>query len=222
MAPTLGYWNIRGLGQPIRLLLAYTETQFNEKLYNVGPKPDHDRSEWTNEKFNLNLDFPNLPYLIDSDVRITQSLAIIRYLGRKYKLNGNTDEEQIRVSLTEQQLKDFHAAFTRICFDTNFETLKIDYLKQLPQSLELLSKFLGDRPYFAGENLTYADFLAYEYLDQQKIFAPEVVSKYKNLVQFLARFESLPTISKYMKSDKFIKWPLNNSSALFGSRYQKL
>ena len=48
------------MGQPIRLLLAYTETEFNDKLYNVGPKPDHDRSEWTNEKFNLKLNFPNV------------------------------------------------------------------------------------------------------------------------------------------------------------------
>jgi glutathione S-transferase len=222
MAPTLGYWDIRGLAQPIRLLLAYNSAEFNEKRYRVGPKPDFDRSEWTKEKNNLNLNFPNLPYLIDGDVRITQSLAIMRYLARKYKLTGNTEDEQIRISLAEQQLKDNNTAFVRICYDTNFETLKIDYFKQLPQTLELLSKFLGDRPYFAGESLTYVDFLAYEYLDQQKLFAPDVVSKFENLVQFLARFELLPTIAKYMKSDKFIKWPLNNDSALFGSRLQQI
>jgi len=74
----------------------------------------------------------------------------MRYLARKYKLTGNTEDEQIRISLAEQQLKDNNTAFVRICYDTNFETLKIDYFKQLPQTLELLSKFLGDRPYFAG------------------------------------------------------------------------
>lgn len=222
MAPTLGYWSIRGLAQPIRLLLAYTKTQFNDKRYNVGPKPDFDRSEWTKEKNGLNLIFPNLPYLIDSDVKITQSLAIMRYLSRKHKLNGSSEEEQIRISLAEQQLKDNNSAFVRIVYDPNFETLKIDYLKELPNSLKLLSNFLGDKPYFAGDSLTYVDFLAYEYLDQQKLFAPEVVSKFDNLVQFLARFESIPTIAKYLKSDEYIKWPLNNDSAQFGSRLQPM
>jgi len=76
----------------------------------------------------------------------------MRYLARKHKLNGNSEAEQIRISLAEQQLKDNYSAFTRICYDTNFETLKVEYEKQLPQTLELLSKFLGDRPYFAGFN----------------------------------------------------------------------
>ena len=91
-----------------------------------------------------------LPYYIDGNVKLTQSLAIIRHLARKHNLVGNNEEEQNRVSLVEQQLKDNHMAFTRICYDPNFETLKVDFLKQLPQTLELLSKFLGERPYFAG------------------------------------------------------------------------
>lgn len=35
------------------------------------------------EKYTLGLDFPNLPYLIDNekDVRLTQSMAIMRYLA---------------------------------------------------------------------------------------------------------------------------------------------
>ncbi|CAG2165791.1 unnamed protein product [Oppiella nova] len=222
MSPTLGYWDIRGLAQPIRLLLAYTDTPFTDKRYKVGPKPDLDRSQWTNEKNSLGLPFPNLPYYIDGDIKITQSLAIIRHLSRKYQLMGNSVEEDNRISLVEQQLKDNNGAFTKICYNPNFETLKVDYLKQLPQSLDLLSKFLAERPYFAGERLTYVDFLAYEFLDQQKLFAPQLVSQYNNLVQYLARFESLPTIAKYMKSDRYIQWPLNNDSALFGSRYQQI
>lgn len=72
-----------------------------------------------------------------------------------------------------------------------------------------------------GEDLTYADFLAYEYLDQQNLFVPEIVSKYPNLNQFRARFESLPTIAAYLKSEKYLKWPLNGDMARFGSRYDK-
>ncbi|XP_054163616.1 glutathione S-transferase 2-like [Oppia nitens] len=221
MSPTLGYWDIRGLAQPIRLLLAYTETPYTDKRYKYGPKPDIDQSEWLNEKYSLGLPFPNLPYYIDGDIKITQSLAIIRYLGRKHDLMGNTEEEENRISLVEQQLKDNNNGFTKICYNQNFDTLKLDYLKQLPLLLDQLSKFLGERPYFAGEHLTYVDFLVYEYLDQQKLFSPQIVSQYNNLVQYLARFESLPKIDKYLKSDRYLKWPLNGDSAYYGSRYEQ-
>jgi glutathione S-transferase len=35
------------------------------------------------EKFTLGLDFPNLPYIIDAekDVKLTQSMAIMRYVA---------------------------------------------------------------------------------------------------------------------------------------------
>lgn len=50
--------------QPIRLLLAYTGIEYEDKRYNLiekGPG-DYDRSEWLNDKFNLGLDFPNVLY----------------------------------------------------------------------------------------------------------------------------------------------------------------
>ena len=37
---------------------------------------------------SLQLDFPNLPYLIDGDVRIAQSSTILRYIGRQFDLLG--------------------------------------------------------------------------------------------------------------------------------------
>lgn len=60
-----GYWNIRGLGQIARLLLAYTGLKWEDKQYS-------DEAEWfEKDKKSLGLDFPNLPYLIDGDVKIT-------------------------------------------------------------------------------------------------------------------------------------------------------
>jgi glutathione S-transferase len=81
---------------------------------------------------------------------LTQSLAILRHIARKNKLDGKDGQEKLRVELVEQQLVDNNMALGRICYDPNFETLKVDYLKNLPQTLELLSKFLGDRPFLAG------------------------------------------------------------------------
>uniref|UniRef100_A0A8C9UPY3 glutathione transferase n=2 Tax=Marmotini TaxID=337730 RepID=A0A8C9UPY3_SPEDA len=60
MPMTLGYWDIRGLAHPIRLLLEYTDSSYEEKRYTMGDAPDYDRSQWLSEKFKLSLDFPNV------------------------------------------------------------------------------------------------------------------------------------------------------------------
>lgn len=55
----LAYWGVRGLAQVLRLLLSFSNVEFEDKRYT-------DREQWFNEdKVNLGLNFPNLPYLID-------------------------------------------------------------------------------------------------------------------------------------------------------------
>ena len=56
------------LSQPVRLLLAFTETEHVEKFYEMGPAPTFDKSDFHNVKDTLGLDFPNLPYYIDGQL----------------------------------------------------------------------------------------------------------------------------------------------------------
>uniref|UniRef100_A0A8C3FR99 glutathione transferase n=1 Tax=Chrysemys picta bellii TaxID=8478 RepID=A0A8C3FR99_CHRPI len=69
------------------------------------------------------------------------------------------------------------------------EKLKPEYLEQLPGKLKLFSQFLGVQKWFAGEKLTYVDFLVYDILDQHRTFAPKCLDQLKNLKDFLDRFE---------------------------------
>ena len=68
---TLGYWNIRGLADFLRLMLIYKNISYNEKMYQ---KDD----EWQKDKYNLDLEFPNLPYLLDDkkNIKMTESYSI--------------------------------------------------------------------------------------------------------------------------------------------------
>lgn len=189
MAPVLGYWDIRGLAQPIRLLLAHMDVKVEDKRYSCGPPPDFDRSAWLKDKPNLGLEFPNLPYYLDGDVKITQSMAILRYLARKHGLEGKSDAEKLRVDMAEQQFADFRMNWVRLCYNPDFDKLKGDYLKGLPASLKAFSDFLGSHKYFAGENLTYVDFIAYEMLSQHLLFAPDCLKEHANLKAFVDRIE---------------------------------
>jgi glutathione S-transferase len=48
------------LAQPIRLLLAYLDIEFEDKYYVCGPAPDFDKSCWFDVKHTLGFDFPNV------------------------------------------------------------------------------------------------------------------------------------------------------------------
>ncbi|XP_048353091.1 glutathione S-transferase 2-like [Sphaerodactylus townsendi] len=208
MGIILAYWDIRGLGHAVRLLLEHTGTSYEDKQYSSGEAPDFDTSSWKNEKDTLGLDFPNLPYLIDGETKITQSNAILRYIGRKHNMCGESEEELIRVDMFENHIMDFRMAFARICYSPDFEKLKPEFLEQLPGKLKQFSQFLGERKWFAGKKITYVDFLAYDILDQQRMFEPKCLDQFKNLKDFLDRFEALENISAYMKSHRFMKTPI--------------
>ncbi|KAF3817687.1 hypothetical protein GH733_012974 [Mirounga leonina] len=74
----LGYWDILRLAHTIRMLLEFTNTSYEEKEYTCGEVPNYDRSQWLGVKFKVDLDFPNLPYLMDDKNKITQSNAILQ------------------------------------------------------------------------------------------------------------------------------------------------
>ncbi|KAM4872619.1 glutathione S-transferase Mu 1 isoform 1-T1 [Thomomys bottae] len=218
MAMTLGYWDIRGLAHAIRLLLEYTDSSYEEKLYTMGDAPDYDRSQWLSEKFKLGLDFPNLPYLIDGAHRITQSNAILRYIARKHNLCGETEEEKIRVDILENQVWDIRVQFGMLCYNPDFEKLRPEFLEGLPDKMKLLSQFLGKRPWFAGNKITYVDFLAYDVLDMHRVFEPKCLDAFPNLKDFLSRFEGLKKISTYMKTDRFLPKPMFLKLATWGHK----
>ncbi|XP_047218706.1 glutathione S-transferase Mu 3-like [Girardinichthys multiradiatus] len=217
MSMVLAYWDIRGLAQPIRLLLEYTGTNYKDKFYVCGEAPDYDKSCWFGEKEKLGIDFANLPYLVDGDRKITQSNAIMRYIARKHNMCGETEDEKIRLDVMENQAMDFRNGFVMLCY-LDMENKKPGYLKSLPGVLKQFSDFLGDRKWFAGDKITFVDFIMYELLDQHRMFLPTCLDDYKNLRDLMDRFEALEKIAAYMKSDRFMKTPVNNRMAKWGNK----
>ena len=59
------------------------------------------------EKFDLGLDFPNLPYLIDGDVKLSESKSIMKYLCKKHRpaLLGRNAEEVAMAEAAKYQKK---------------------------------------------------------------------------------------------------------------------
>ncbi|XP_060248883.1 glutathione S-transferase Mu 2-like [Meriones unguiculatus] len=98
------------------------------------------------------------------------------------------------------------------------EKRRPEYLEGLPEKMKLYSEFLGKRPWFAGDKVTYVDFLAYDILDQHRIFEPKCLDAFPNLKDFLARFEGLKKIADYRKSGCFLPKPIFAKIALWNPK----
>ncbi|CAG2172585.1 unnamed protein product, partial [Oppiella nova] len=194
--PTVGYWSFRGKAQSIRYLLKYAGVDFNDKRYELASK-----DIWFTAKPNLGLDFPNLPYYMDGDIKLSQSVAIMRYLARKHGLVARDDPTLARQEMVEQQLQDMFMAFFMALKNTGDDDAKWkDYCAgTLKQHITLLVKFLGDKQWLTGQ-LSYVDFWAYEILDGMRAYVPPVVDKCPTIKQYLDRFEALPPIKAYRSS----------------------
>ena len=73
---TIGYWDMKGSAEYPRWVASYLGIPFIAKTHN---------QDWfeKGEKFLVGLDFPNLPYLIDGDYKMSESKAIAYYIAAK-------------------------------------------------------------------------------------------------------------------------------------------
>lgn len=69
--------------------------------YKMGPGPEYNRDEWLSKKENLGLDFPNLPYFIDGDFSLTETLPIHKYIADKWnpELKGKDPQTRATISM---------------------------------------------------------------------------------------------------------------------------
>jgi len=82
--------------------------------------------------------------------------------------------------------------------------------------LEQVSSYLKDQKWFAGENLTYADFAVYDLFYTLKLFNAKSIKAFNNLAAFVDRFEALPQIKAYNESDRALLWPCTARMCMWG------
>jgi len=199
--PVLGYRDIRGLAQPIRIMLKYLGVDFEDKMYGCDPGPHPTVDSWKADKFNLGLDFPNVPYWIEDNFKLTESRAILRYIARTRggQLFPQKAEDDAVITMVEGVAMDLQMALIDLAYsktgvpDEPLET-------KLAPKFQQLNNFMKGNKYILNEQISYVDFYLYEVLVQYSKFNKQFLKPYPELEKYKQSIESLPQLSEYIKA----------------------
>ena len=226
----LGYWAIRGLGQPIRFLLAHAEVAFSEVRLGVnqdGSIVADESHDWATHKDTLSVPFPNLPYLIDSsgpaEVQLTQSNAVMRYLARRFDYYGDTASDQICIDVLQDEAYDLRNSIVETVYTlgAEYEAAFDEFTSTaVPRYLDGFESYLSNRgihTHFVGTRISLVDFILYELIWQVSIMVPGSVTDTHrpSLRRFIEKFAKIPQIAAYMARSDYIDRPINMPWASF-------
>merc|ERR1712151_1246125 len=109
------------------------------------------------------MQFPNLPYYIDGDVKHSESIAIMRSICRKYKPEylGRNEVEASKADALTASLMDqfFQKWFGPNLWVENWKENKEQGVTDAKALLDAITTIKGDNKFMFGNEPTYGDFM---------------------------------------------------------------
>ncbi|KAL4422233.1 hypothetical protein ABPG77_009708 [Micractinium sp. CCAP 211/92] len=209
MKPQLYYFAIRGRGEPIRLALAALNIEWEECGVDY-PLMKSDLQQFP---------FTQCPRFVDEDGNIAQSNTIMRHLGRKHGLYGDSLAEAARIDMLADGVEDIKRKYLSLIYQDQLldEAKKAYWSAHIdPASatggrnsgahfayLAKLMEQYGAEGWAVGGKMSIADVLVYELTDLHiRAFGSEFGSTYPLLEAHHAKLAAVPGIKAYLGSSR--------------------
>jgi glutathione S-transferase len=193
----LTYFDIRGRAECIRLLLeeigiAYKDRQITNAMWqDLKPRTP----------------FAQLPLCRIGNAELAQTMAIVRHLARTHGIAGETEADRTRCDIAVEAIRDADHHLGSLVWTPGFEKRRGSIVaNELPAQLAPLERFLASNPagptFWAGTSLTFADLIAFDYLENTEALFPGALSAMKRLSAFRDAISKRPAIKAYLESGR--------------------
>ncbi|XP_002732402.1 glutathione S-transferase-like [Saccoglossus kowalevskii] len=210
---TLHYFDVPARGEAIRLAFYIGGIEYEDRIVSFS-----DLTEWQLMKQDVLTGkdkdvgkMPFLPWLEKDGKFISQSGAILRYIGRETGLCGANSWETAQVDNISDTIDDLITlGLSKVYHATSEEKPKVALtffegdFKNIVGALEkVLSANYGGKKFCVGKKLTYADLMVFVYLNMfDTMVAPHLKGKdpYKTIPltkSLRDRVGSLPKVKEY-------------------------
>lgn len=231
----VGYWAIKGLAAPIRMMMSASGVCHWVALYDVL---DEGEDEWTKDSWFADKEwmkqecnpFMNLPYLIDVHEQqvLVQSNAILGYLGRELHMMGSTKFDMAKCDELLCEIYDVRNIMVGFAYGLNPPPTAAAAAEKCVSRAEAHFQKLeahmmrNGTSFLLGMKLSAPDFHLYEMLDQYDTLTREykldnLWDSYPKLASFQRSMEALIENRAYLESFLHKGLPFNNPYAQFGS-----
>uniref|UniRef100_A0A069DQM9 glutathione transferase n=1 Tax=Panstrongylus megistus TaxID=65343 RepID=A0A069DQM9_9HEMI len=197
------YFNIMGLGEPIRYMLSYLGEDFEDNRIN-------DYRKWQTQ-IKSKMPFGKLPLLEIDDKKVHQTIAICRYLGKKAKLVGDNDWEDLEIDIIIDTLSDFRSAIWSYFYNRDEENKK--RVKEplfnvtIPLYLGKFDNIIKVNGYLANGKLSWADIYFVAILEYFSfMIEQDIVTNYESISQLRDKIHSIPNIKKWLDKRPSTEW----------------
>ncbi|XP_050347851.1 glutathione S-transferase 2-like [Nymphalis io] len=188
------YFQLKAVGESIRLLLAYGKQEFEDCRIA--------REDWPELKPTM--PFGQMPVLEIDGKKYAQSTAIARYLGHKYGLAGKDIEEDFEIDQIIEFFNDIRIKAASAFYETDEsakakkqeENEKNHYPFMLKKLDEIITKNNG---HMALGKLTWADFIFAGMYDCLKFIlkVSDIDEKYPSFKKLQDKVLAIPKVKAY-------------------------
>ncbi|XP_046969313.1 glutathione S-transferase 2-like [Vanessa cardui] len=188
------YFPVKALGESARLLLAYGGQEFEDNRVTMEDWP----------AFKPSTPFGQMPVLEIDGKKYAQSMAIARYLGRKFGLSGDDIEMDFEIDQNIEFVNDIRAKAASVHYEPDEaakEKKHEDFAKNVyPFLISKLDEMIKkNKGHIAAGKLTWADFVFAGMFDYLKAMLrmPDLEQKYPSFKQVIDAVYANPKVKAY-------------------------
>lgn len=166
-----------------------------------------------------------VPVLIDNDLRIVESLAILDYLEATYPTPAlmPTDATKIAIvrmveMLAVNEVQPATVALIKPLVGLEVDAIQVETARQrIHTVLQFFAQLLGDMPYFAGDAITLADIVAGTLIPSLPMFGV-ALDAYPNLLVWAENLNQRDSFRRTAPSPSQIEAALPNVRKILQAR----
>ncbi len=194
--PRLTYFELRGRAEPARIFLHASEIAFEDRRVET-------REDW--DALLPTLPFGQLPLLEHAGLRLAQSHAILRHLGRTLGKDAPDERERVALEVAQEALAEAQEDLWRFHWTPSYYDHLAEYAERaLAPCLARLERWLardgGAGSGWFGRDFGPVDALAFGFLDEVDAFFPVLLARVPGLEAHRSRVAALPGVARYLAS----------------------
>merc|ERR1711997_150191 len=196
----LVYWGIPGRAHVTRAILHYHDQKFED----IHQKKEN----WPADKEALKskIAYPNLPYLVDGMLHMSESLAIAKYAARKCGCVLTDLTELAIQDQLEGFVSDFQSAYFKARFAAEGEArdkAMAEWKAGIAEKFMPIENHLSGKKWATGDNLSWVDFHLHTFFVSACTVAPDAKNKLPNLSKHTDQLLEKESYKKFFDQTNF-------------------